>query len=164
MEHCPSDSKGPNDYYLRPLAKPNGNVGYAMQPMGRYRISTIVAHIAHKAGIEGKFSNHSLCATTATRLYSENVNELLIMECTGHSSNSVHNYKHTINKQIRDVSDVLYGQCNSEKSDDTDASSDTKLKCQEITAESTKVHVHKGDNGEYGSHQIVVSVNLNVPK
>ena len=60
------------------------------------------------AGIEGFHTNHSLRATTATRLYSAGADEQLIMELTGHRSVSgVRSYKCTSGEQEQVVSDIL---------------------------------------------------------
>jgi len=53
------------------------------------------------------FTNHSLRATATTRLFENNVDEQLIMQCTSHSTTSgVHSYKRKL-KAI--TSDVLNG-------------------------------------------------------
>ena len=62
----PTDSRCPCDFYLRPLAKPNGNVWFTMQPIGRFKLSQTVTELAKQAGIPGKITNHSLRATAAT--------------------------------------------------------------------------------------------------
>ena len=61
----------------------------------------------------GFYTNHSLRATCATRLYSAGVDEQLIMERTGHKSNSVRQYKRTNDGQIKTVSDILQDVVNS---------------------------------------------------
>ena len=110
MHVRPSHDKCPNDFYLRPLAVPKGNVWFSCQPMGRHKLSTVVADIAKHAGMEGKVTNHSLRATAASHLYQSNIDEQLVMECTGHCSNCVHGYKRTSSAQLKGVSDVLYGK------------------------------------------------------
>lgn len=62
------------------------------------------------AGFEGFFSNHSLRATAATRLYMAGVDEQLIAEKSGHRSVSVRNYKRTSEDQEKRVSDIVQGQ------------------------------------------------------
>lgn len=56
------------------------------------------------------FSNHSLRATAATRLYMAGVDEQLIAEKSGHRSVSVRNYKRTSEDQEKRVSDIVQGQ------------------------------------------------------
>ncbi len=48
-----------------------------------------------EAGVEGRYTNHLLRATTATRMYEKGVDEQLIKEVTGHKSDVVRIYKHT---------------------------------------------------------------------
>ena len=62
-----------------------------------------------KAGILGNFSNNSLRATTACRLYANNVDEQLITKQTGHHSNAVHRYKCSNMDQKVEVSRLLHG-------------------------------------------------------
>jgi len=51
------------------------------------------------AGYDGEYTNHSLKVSTATRLYSADVDEQLIMARTGHSSvTGVHAYKRKVEK------------------------------------------------------------------
>ena len=98
-----------DDFYLRPLAHPRGNTWYASQPIGRNSLSKIVGKLAESAGLQGNYSNHSLRATAATRLYHANVDEQLITEVTGHRSNAVRGYKCISSNQLKTVSNVLYG-------------------------------------------------------
>ena len=60
------------------------------------------------AGITGYKTNHSLRATTATRLYQAGIDEQLIMEKTGHHSlEGVRSYKRTSSEQQESISDIL---------------------------------------------------------
>ena len=60
------------------------------------------------AGISGYKTNHSLRATTATRLFQAGVDEQLIMEKTGHHSlEGIRSYKRTSSEQQEAVSDIL---------------------------------------------------------
>ncbi|XP_062573148.1 zinc finger MYM-type protein 2-like [Saccostrea cucullata] len=51
------------------------------------------------AGFTGHYTNHSLRATAATRLYDAGIDEQLITEKTGHRSTSVRSYKRTNEQQ-----------------------------------------------------------------
>ncbi len=57
----------------------------------------------------GHHSNHSLRATSASRLYEAGVDEQLIQERTGHRSNAVRGYKRTSSKLQQQVTQTLYG-------------------------------------------------------
>lgn len=60
--------------------------------------------------IPGYRTNHSLRATTATRLYQAGVDEQLVMEQTGHQSlEGVRSYKRTSTDQQESMSNILNG-------------------------------------------------------
>ena len=80
---CPEDCP-PNALYLTPLAKPKGKVWYSKGAMGHNTHGKIISEMM-KAGFEGHYTNHSLCVTSATRLFDAKVDEQLIMMRTGHS-------------------------------------------------------------------------------
>ena len=84
-----SNPKCSKDFYLRPLGKFNNGVGYSCQPLGIHKIESAIKNLCLEASIPGKHSNHSLRATSATRLYEAEMDEQLIQECTGHRSNAV---------------------------------------------------------------------------
>ena len=69
-------------FYLRPLANVKGSTWYACQPIGRNMLSKVVTNLATQAGLKGNYSNHSLRATAASRLYNANVDKQLISEVT----------------------------------------------------------------------------------
>ena len=62
-----------------------------------------------KKGIIGKRTNHSFCASSATRLYDKCVNEQLICKKIGNSSVAVRSYKCTSSQHLKEVCNVLYG-------------------------------------------------------
>ena len=80
---CPPDPKR-NSFYLKPLKKPNGNTWYSREPLGHNTLQQAVSSMCKAAGIPGFRTNHSLRATSATRLYAAGADEQLIMERTGH--------------------------------------------------------------------------------
>ena len=62
-----------------------------------------------KAGLDcERITNHSLCATTISRMYGNNVPEKLTIEQSGHlSKEGVRSYKHTTGAQLKGISDIL---------------------------------------------------------
>ncbi len=50
------------------------------------------------AELEGKRTNHSLHATGPTRMYQVGMDGKLVQELTGHRSNAVLEYKHTLSQ------------------------------------------------------------------
>lgn len=57
--------------------------------------------------LQGHYTNHSLRATAATRLYEGGINEQLIYEKMGHKSTAVWSYKRTNNEQQHRVSEKI---------------------------------------------------------
>ena len=81
--------------YLRPKKKFTPSVWFCDQPYGVNSIKNTVKNVCAKAGIVGRFTNHSLRATCASRMYSKEVPEQIIKEVTGHRSECVRTYKRT---------------------------------------------------------------------
>ena len=111
----PTDVKCSDKYYLRPLSDPlpNAKVWYSCQARGKHKIEGVVAKLCDKAGFSGRHSNHSARAAAATNLYENGIDEQLIQEKTGHRSVAVRSYKRTSNRQLKKVSDILYGNIQS---------------------------------------------------
>ena len=107
LSRCPCTAPA-DAFYLRPLDKPKTEVWYSNQAIGHNKLTTTVARLCKAANIEGFKTNHSLRATTATRLYHSNLDEQLIMERTGHRSiEGIRNYKRTSERQHQAVSQLL---------------------------------------------------------
>ncbi len=83
IQLCP-DNTNSNAFYLQPAIKPTPNCWYTKTPVGHNTLNKTVTRLCSAAGIEGFKTNHSLRATTATRLYQSGVDEQLVMERTGH--------------------------------------------------------------------------------
>lgn len=104
---CPPN-RPKHAFYLQPLKKPTADCWYSSCPIGHCTLSGTVAKMCKAADIPGFKTNHSLRATTATRLYQAGVDEQLIMERTGHHSiDGVRNYKRTNAEQQENLSDIL---------------------------------------------------------
>ena len=105
--HCPPNPKQ-NSFYLKPQKKPKGTIWYSKEPLGHNTLNQAVASMCKAAGIPGFRTNHTLRATSATRLYAAGTDEQLIMERTGHwSVDGVRSYKRTSALQQQAVSDIL---------------------------------------------------------
>ena len=81
--------------YLRPRKKISPSCWYCDQAYGINKVKTTVREICKKAGLVSRFTNHSLRATCATRMFEHNVPEQIIKETTGHKSDCVRFYKRT---------------------------------------------------------------------
>ena len=78
--------------------------------LGHTTLAKTVTRLCKLAGIEGYKANHSLRATTTSRLYQSGVDEQLVMERTGHRSlEGVRSYKRTSDVQREALSDILNG-------------------------------------------------------
>ncbi len=67
---------------------------YTEKPLGVNALKKIVSNLTQKAGLVGHFSNHSLRASAATRMYEQGVDEQTIKHITGHKSDAIQSYKH----------------------------------------------------------------------
>ena len=105
-----------NAFYFKPLVVVNdGNVWYTSLPLGHNKLRDMVKTIMGKTGFKGNYTNHSLRATTASRLFRANVPEQLIREQTGHRSNAIYAYKGPSSEEKRSVSAVLQGHTSENK-------------------------------------------------
>ena len=110
MSKCPSDRPA-GAFYLQPLQKPKGDIWFSKVPCGHNTLQKIVPELMKAAGVTGYFTNHSLRASAATRLFEGGVDEQLIMSRTGHSSREgVRAYKRTTTKLSEVTSNVLNGE------------------------------------------------------
>ena len=86
-------------FYLQPRCKFFGKVWYLNRPAGINKLCNVVGQMAREAGLPGYYTNHSLHAGTATKMYQSDINEQFIQEVTGHRSLAVYGYKRTSQKQ-----------------------------------------------------------------
>ena len=108
IQLCPDTPTEMSAFYLQPAAKPTIDCWYTSKPLGHNTLTKLLSRMCKAAGIEGFKTNHSLRATTATRLYQSGVDEQLVMERTGHRSlEGVRSYKRTSDGQREVPSDIL---------------------------------------------------------
>ena len=81
----PKDAKA---FYLKPLKICTDDVWYSKVPIGHNTLRETIKRVCAEAGLGGKRTNHSLRATSATRMYQAGIDEQLITERTGESSYS----------------------------------------------------------------------------
>jgi hypothetical protein len=87
--------------------------------------------------IQRIFSNHSLRAIAATRLFDADVDEQLIMAKTGHASSAVRNYERISDEKLSNVTNIVsgkYAKCNSLHLD-----SETDVLTSGITPTATRI-------------------------
>ena len=95
--------------YLRPRQKYTPSVWFCDQPYGKNKVTSAVKRACEIAKIQGKFTNHSLRATSASRMYHQNIPEQVIKEITGHKSECVRTYKHTNKELLEKASNSISG-------------------------------------------------------
>ena len=96
--------------YLWPKQKYTPSVWYCDQPYGKNKVSGVVRKLCQIAQIQGKFSNHSLRATSASPMYQSEVQEQVIKERTGHKSDCVSMYKRTSIDILQNGSKCISGE------------------------------------------------------
>ena len=104
---CPAD-RPHHAFYLAPLVRPTKTCWFRKAALGHNKLSQVVSRLMKSAGIEGYFTNHSLRATAATRLYDAQIDEATIVDRTGHkSTDGVRTYKRESDKLKELSSNVL---------------------------------------------------------
>ena len=134
----------PKAFYVRPLSnipdgekRPLSNIPdgekpwYANVPVGINTLRNMLKRMSEKAGLSTIYTNHSLRATSASRLFSSNVPEKLIQEKTGHRSLAgLRAYERTSSQQLKTMSKVLNSAAPFSVSDDNDESEEIDEKAQ----------------------------------
>ncbi len=86
----PSDCKNPSLYkYPLGRSKQTASQWYSDRLVGINSLKKVVKSLAAKGNLKGKFMNHSLHMTCATRMFNVGVDEQLIKNYTGHKSDAV---------------------------------------------------------------------------
>ena len=73
-------------------------------------MSGTVKKLCEIAEISGKFSNHSLRATSASCMFQQEIPEQVIKEITGHKSDCIRVYKRTSNQILEHASKCISGE------------------------------------------------------
>ena len=102
-------SKSCKKLYLRCKKNALPTVWYCDQPYGVNKLKSTVREICKEAGLEGHFTNHSLRATCASRMYDQHIPEQMIKEVTGHKSDCVRLYKRTSDQLREEASKTVSG-------------------------------------------------------
>ena len=97
-------------FYYKPLTNIlPGKPWFTSVPIGHNKLDHMLKSIFGAAGLDPKnFSNHSLRATSISRLYRASIPENVIMERSGHlSTDGVRSYERTSVEQLKSVSEIL---------------------------------------------------------
>ncbi len=104
----PTESKNPSLYkYSLPTSKQTACQWYSDRPIGVNQLKKVVKNLMTKAGLAGKYTNHSLRATCATHMFEAGVDEQLIKTFTGHKSDAVCDYKRVSDNLLRKASSTV---------------------------------------------------------
>ena len=95
--------------FFQPKIKFTPKVWYCDQPYGNNKVGKTVRELCDKAGFEGKFTNYSLCVTSASIMYQNNIPKQVIKEVTGHKSDCVCVYKRTSDNIREEASKTIAG-------------------------------------------------------
>ena len=110
IERCPKESLV-NAFYLKPLQKyENRDIWFSTIPLGHNKLNSMVKTMMSEAGVKEYFTNHSLRATTVSKLSREGVDDKLIRGVTGHRSEALQSYKQETDEQLVRVSKIVQGQ------------------------------------------------------
>ncbi len=115
----PSQSKC-SALYKYPLCSTHVSpkVWYTDKPVGMNKLRDTVKSLMLAAGIDGRYTNHSLRVTAATRMFSKGIEEKVIKERTGHKSNAVRAYERTSEALLQKAEQAtLTGQSDSSNSE-----------------------------------------------
>lgn len=143
VRYCPLGSDDSTAFYLRSNVNwQTSKLWYTRQPIGKQMLNDYLKNLMADAGFMGNFTNHSLRATTATRLFQGYCPEQLIAEQTGHTSNAIRCYKKSNLLQKEGVSKILaHTNFSKEKVEKNDMD-----KQQEVASKSPKQSVQKSVN------------------
>lgn len=104
VSHRPENVK---EFYLTPLTNPKGNVWYKTTPLGVNSLSSVIKNIFQEAGLQDKFTNHSLKRSARSILSGDGFGRDLIIKKTGHASQSDLDYLDLRRKQEIEMSDSI---------------------------------------------------------
>ena len=102
-------------FYLQTKKKFKPNCWFLDRPVRVNRLQGMVREVCDLADIPGFFTNHSLRATAATKLYHDDIDEQIIQEVTGHCSIAVREYKRMCDDQKLVASSCIMGQSKPKK-------------------------------------------------
>ena len=139
---CPVDRPA-GAFYLKPLKNPGEAVWYQKVPVGHNVLSNTVGRLCKAAGFNGHYTNHSLRATTATRLFESGIDEQLIMQRTRHrSTDAVRSYKR-VTENLKEVTSSVLNRCEpiqEQKSiDEVSCCADKEVLCRDKEKDTDKV-------------------------
>ncbi len=83
---------------------------FSDRPVGVNMLKKVVKNLCKRGGIEGKFTNHSLRVTCATRMFHAGVDEQVIKSFTRHKSDAVCDYKRLSETLLKKANQTVSGK------------------------------------------------------
>ncbi len=96
--------------YELPPGRVTAHTWYQDRPLGINAVAKVVNMLMMRAGIPGRFTNHSLRVTAATRMFNAGVEEQVVKERIGHKSNAVRAYKRTSDSVLEHAERAAIGE------------------------------------------------------
>ena len=160
ISHCPTGmlDKG---LFLSAFqtSKAGQNVWYRKQFIGHNTLKQMVSSIMAEAGFgdRGNYTNHSLRASKATRLFERGVDEQLIAEQTEHRSlSALRKYKRTSDNLKKEVSDLLQPSSSDSKTAESNTTTTDTDPLEQSQEQQSVVNKRLKTNNESG--QFVLNV------
>ena len=98
IERCPKESQ----------KYENRAIWFSTIPLDHNKLNSMVKTMMAESGVKGYFTNHSLRATTVSRLSREGVDDKLIRGVTGHRSEALQSYtERETDEQLVKVSKIV---------------------------------------------------------
>ena len=98
---------GSTAFYMQPVQKPPTDPSqpwFKNMPVGVNPLKTMMARVSELAGLSIKYTNHSLRATSASRMFQTGVPEKIVAEVTGHKSiKALRQYERTTEQQFQAI-------------------------------------------------------------
>ena len=137
LSKLPEDPKA---FYLRPRKNcpDDGTAWYINVPVGVNTLKSMLPNMSKNAGTSTRYTNHSLRATSKTRIFQSGVQEKIIQEKTGHRSlTGLRCYARTTAEQEQNVTRILgsvdsnvdLGQVTSDDKDNLEEKEISESKC-----------------------------------
>ncbi len=104
----PKNRKNPCLYkYALSASRRSCSQWYSNRPVRINQLKKVVKSLMSHGGLEGRYTNHSLRATCATRMFQAGIDEQLIKTFTGHKSDSVRDYKRVNDSLLRHANNAV---------------------------------------------------------
>ena len=98
-------------FYMQPMLSLPGDVQkpwFKNSPVGVNPLRSMMSKMSELAGLSTKYTNHSLRATSASRMFSSGVPEKIVAEMTGHKSlTALRQYERTTETQFQAVGQAI---------------------------------------------------------